>query len=67
MVSVGGQFFYINPLDMMLDTGLASICLGTVWRANGGLAALRDVFLKNVFAVFDVGAGEMRFAAREDY
>ena len=51
-MSVGGQFFYINSLDMMLETGLA---------------VLGDVFLKNVLAVFDVGAGEMRFAAREDY
>ena len=66
-VYIDGQLFYINPLDMMLETGLAGICLSTVQKAGGGLAVLGDVFLKNVLAVFDVGAGEMRFAAREDY
>lgn len=66
-VYIGSQFFYINPLDMMLETGLAGICLGTERRAGGGLAVLGDVFLKNVLAVFDVGASEMRFATREDY
>ncbi|OCK98496.1 acid protease [Cenococcum geophilum 1.58] len=66
-VYIGGQLFYINPLDMMLEKGLAGICLSAVQKAGGRLAVLGEVFLKNVLAAFDVGAGQMRFAAREDY
>ena len=40
-------------------------CLSGVADAGLGSSILGDVFLRNVLAVFDVGAKEMRFAARE--
>jgi hypothetical protein len=49
---------------MILGTRLAGICLNAAQKVGGGLAVLGEVFLKNVLAVFDVGAGGMRFAAR---
>jgi len=39
-VYIGGQLFYINPLDMMLEKGLAGICLSAVQKAGGRLAVL---------------------------
>ena len=66
-VHIGGQLFYINPLDVVLETGLVGICFSTVQKADRGLAVLGDVLLKNVLVVFDAGAGEMKFAAREEY
>ncbi|KAL2354903.1 aspartic peptidase domain-containing protein [Cryomyces antarcticus] len=65
-VNISGKIFYINPSDMVLDTGDGK-CITGVQGNGGGLNILGDVFLKNVLAVFDIGASEMRFAAREYY
>ncbi|KAJ5804958.1 hypothetical protein N7474_010845 [Penicillium riverlandense] len=74
-VTINGKTFYINPLDMILDAGTDSdgntICISGV--DDGGASLTEDVFIlgdtfqKNVVTVFDVGAAEMRFAAREYY
>lgn len=66
-VMVGKQTFYINAQDMILGAGTGSCISGVNDAGVGGLSILGDVFLKNVLAVFDVGASEMRFAAREFY
>ena len=66
-VTIGKQTFYINGLDMILPSGNGTCISGVNDAGTGGLSILGDVFLKNVLAVFDVGASEMRFAAREFY
>lgn len=65
-VKIGSQTFFINSADLILDGG-DSTCITGVDDAGDSLSILGDVFLKNVLAVFDVGASEMRFAARESY
>lgn len=74
-ITIGGTTFYINPLDMILlagtDANGKNVCISGV--DDGGdepgvdVFILGDTFQKNVVSVFDVGAAEMRFAAREFY
>jgi Eukaryotic aspartyl protease len=53
------------------DANGTDVCISSIY--NGGNSSdqstyiLGDAFLKNVVSVFDVGAAEMRFAAREFY
>lgn len=69
-VTIGGSTFYINPMDMILpgrtDDSGKKICISGI-NAGGdvgkGIFVLGGTFLRNVVAVFDVGAAEMRFAA----
>lgn len=65
-IRIGAETFFINPEDLFLDNGDGT-CISGVDDAGDSLSILGDVFLKNVLAVFDVGASEMRFAAREFY
>lgn len=65
-VDISGQTFFINAADMIADTG-QGVCLSGIQDGGNTLTILGDVFLKNVLAVFDVGAAQMRFAAREFY
>ncbi|CAF9936234.1 MAG: hypothetical protein ALECFALPRED_006738 [Alectoria fallacina] len=65
-VRIGEETFFINAEDLFLDNGDGT-CISGVDDAGDSLSILGDVFLKNVLAVFDVGASEMRFAARELY
>ncbi|PYH90947.1 acid protease [Aspergillus ellipticus CBS 707.79] len=74
-VTIGGTTFYINALDLILEAGTdengETICISGV--VDGGsdtsedLYILGDTFQKNVVTVFDIGAVELKFAAREDY
>jgi Eukaryotic aspartyl protease len=72
-IVIAGTNFNINPLDVILffgtDTNGKDICISGV--GDGGVDqsvyVLGDTFLKNVIAVFDVGAAQMAFAAREHY
>ncbi|KAF7712948.1 Acid protease [Penicillium ucsense] len=74
-VTINGKTFHINPLDMILDAGTDSngkkLCISGI--TDGGSSSTQDLFIlgdtfqKNVVTVFDVGAAEMRFAAREYY
>lgn len=50
-------------LDWSGDSVLFCV-LGVKNGYNNGPFILGDVFLNSVVAVFDIGAGEMRFAAR---
>ncbi|KAJ6007942.1 acid protease [Penicillium herquei] len=69
-VTINGNTFTINPLDMILPYGQnedgKEICASGI--TDGGddvhedIFILGDTFLKNVVAVFDVGAVKMRFA-----
>ncbi|MCJ1308744.1 hypothetical protein MMC25_002398 [Agyrium rufum] len=65
-VDIDGQILFINPQDLIVDSS-ESYCISGIVDAGQGPGILGDVFLKNVLAVFDLGASEMRFAAREDY
>lgn len=64
-VRIGQEVFYVNPEDNIVRLS-ATVCVTGVARTGtGGNSVLGTVFLKNVLAVFDVGASQMRFAARE--
>ncbi|KEQ68890.1 acid protease, partial [Aureobasidium namibiae CBS 147.97] len=62
-VVVSSKVFYVNPLDLIIDTGLG-FCVMGVQDNNGGLTIVGDVFMRNVLTVFDVGAAQVRFSAR---
>ncbi|KAF1349900.1 aspartic peptidase domain-containing protein, partial [Delphinella strobiligena] len=65
-VVVGSKVFYVNQVDLVVVVAEGVCVMGV--QENGGDGAftiLGDVFLRSVLAVFDVGAGEVRFAARE--
>jgi hypothetical protein len=67
-IKIGGTTFAINPADMILKDSSSGQCVSAI--QDGGTSGpfiLGDVFMKNVVAVFDVGAAEMRFAAHENY
>jgi hypothetical protein len=74
-ILIGGTRFDTNPLDLILLAGTDEngndYCISGV--DDGGsdpttdVYILGDTFQKNVVSVFDLGAAEMRFAAREHY
>lgn len=67
-VQIAQRMFNIDSRDMLLQSdGLdAGKCITGVSDGGDGPYFLGDVFLRNVVAVFDVGASEMRFASRLD-
>ncbi len=66
-VKIGIETFYVNPKDMIIPLTKTSCISGVTATGAGGNSILGHVFMKNVLSVFDVGASEMRFAAREYY
>lgn len=65
-----GGVVWFDSEDLILPAS-GDLCMGAIQPiptsregTGGGLAILGAAFLKNVVAVFDVGAGEMRFANR---
>lgn len=67
-VQIGGTTFSINAEDMILDLGLGGgMCASGVQNGGGAVNILGDVFLRNVIAVFDVGAAQMHFAPHVQY
>ncbi|KAJ5088737.1 acid protease [Penicillium angulare] len=74
-ITIGGTTFKINPLDMILYAGTDDegndVCISGIDDggddASEDLYILGDTFQKNVVTVFDVGAGELKFAPHEDY
>ncbi|KAL8836054.1 MAG: hypothetical protein Q9170_003067 [Blastenia crenularia] len=66
-ISIANHTFFINPTDLIIKHTDGSCITGIVWSGANRPAILGDVFLKNVLAVFDVGASEIRFASREYY
>ena len=65
-VSIGGKVFNTNPDDMKLQYSETQ-CSSVVQGNHGGLWILGDAWMKSVLCVFDVGAGNMRFAGRQYY
>lgn len=74
-IQINGTVLEINALDMILIAGEDEegndVCISGIddggTLASGGPFILGDTFLKNVVAVFDVGAVQLSFAPREDY
>lgn len=63
---IGDQTFFIKGEDMKIPVpGTDEFCVSGISDAGSGMSVLGTVFLRNVLAVFDIGASEMRFAARE--
>ncbi|EMC91921.1 hypothetical protein BAUCODRAFT_134676 [Baudoinia panamericana UAMH 10762] len=71
-IRINGTDFYINSAEMLLtgaggqDTYTGG-CITGVQPGFGGPYILGDTFLKNVVAVYDIGASEMRFAPHENH
>lgn len=63
-VSIAKKIFWVNARDMIVNLGQDTCVMG-IQPNLGGLNILGDVWMKNVLAVFDIGAEEMRFAARQ--
>jgi hypothetical protein len=74
-INIGGVVFYTNPLDLILLAGTDEngndVCISGIDDGGSDTEAdvyvLGDTFQKNVVTVFDIGAGEVRFAEREHY
>lgn len=65
-IAIEQKVFYMNIQDLVLEIEEGQCILG-VQPALDGLSVLGATWLKNVMAVFDIGAEQMRFAAREFY
>ncbi|CZT24586.1 uncharacterized protein RCC_10311 [Ramularia collo-cygni] len=63
-VSISKKIFWVNSLDLIINLG-GETCVMGIQPNLGGLSILGDVFMKNVVSVFDIGAEEMRFSARQ--
>ncbi|KAK6434660.1 hypothetical protein LTR95_009158 [Oleoguttula sp. CCFEE 5521] len=71
-VTIKKKVFYVNAQDMILQNGFDEetqmpVCISAVQANLKGLTILGDSWMKNVLAVFDIGAEMMRFSAREFY
>lgn len=68
-VKINGTVFYHNPKDLVkpYDTSGRQCVSGIQSSSSVGVNILGDVFLDNVLAVFDLGQGVIKFAARRDY
>ncbi|KAK5988662.1 putative aspartic-type endopeptidase [Cladobotryum mycophilum] len=67
-VVISGIEFWINSADLVfrdLVDPLTGYCAIGIASGGSGPYILGDVFLQNVLAVFDIGAAEMRFYARD--
>ena len=62
-VALSKKVFYVNPVDLVIQAG-GGICVTGVQGSAGGYSILGDVFMRNTLAVFDIGAAQVRFAAR---
>ncbi|KAF2668485.1 acid protease [Microthyrium microscopicum] len=65
-MKLGGQMVWFDGEDLKLRTGAGNTCMSGIQASRSALqpSILGGVFLKNVVAVFDIGAAEMRFANR---
>ena len=63
-VKIGFETFFVEGEDMVVEIGGQCVS-GVAATGVGGTSILGAAFLKNVLAVFDVGAQMMRFAQRQ--
>ncbi|KAK1597549.1 eukaryotic aspartyl protease [Colletotrichum navitas] len=69
-VVIEGASFFINPVDLIypgLVDPLTGYCQIGITTGGTGPYILGTVFLHNVEAYFDVGAGQMRFYGRDTF
>ncbi|KAH8650008.1 aspartic peptidase domain-containing protein [Xylariales sp. PMI_506] len=70
-ITIGGKTFTVSAEDLIyqdiIDTPSGLCLAGIVDGGTEGSFIFGDTFLNNVISVFDVGAAEMRFAARVPY
>ncbi|KAK1984463.1 eukaryotic aspartyl protease [Colletotrichum cereale] len=69
-VVIEGASFFINPVDLIypgLVDPLTGYCQIGITTGGTGPYVLGTVFLHNVEAYFDIGAGQMRFYGRDTY
>lgn len=71
-ITIGGQDFHISGKELLLHGAVGKDpatggCVTGVQVGPSGVSILGDVFLKNVVAVFDIGASQMKFAPHMNY
>ncbi len=70
-VKIGSQVYFMSTVDLLRqgqrDRATGTMCRVGITDSESGPYVLGITFLTNVVAVFDVGNGEMRFAARNAY
>lgn len=68
-VKINGTVFYHNPKDLVKQyDAIGQTCVSGIQSSDAvGVNILGDTFLANVLAVFDLGQGVIKFAARRDY
>lgn len=66
--NIGGTDFGVPAADLIWQQVDSQNCYGSIqsWGTGNGISILGDVFLKNVYAVFDVGNSAVRIGARTD-
>lgn len=65
-VCIEEKIFFVNAEDMIVQIN-NDLCVIAVQPNLGGLNILGGTFMKNVLIVFDIGAEQLRFAARQFY
>jgi hypothetical protein len=66
--NIGGTDFGVPASDLLWERVDAVNCYGGIqsWGSGSGVSILGDVFLKNVYAVFDVGNVAVKVGLRTD-
>jgi hypothetical protein len=66
--NIGGTYFGVPAEDLLWEQIDNVNCYGSIqsWGSGSGISILGDVFLKNVYAVFDVGNNAVKVGARTD-
>jgi hypothetical protein len=66
--NIGGSEFGVPAADLLWEQVDDVNCYGGIqsWGTGNGVSILGDVFLKNVYAVFDVGQNAVHIAQRTD-
>ncbi|KAF2159236.1 hypothetical protein M409DRAFT_71135 [Zasmidium cellare ATCC 36951] len=65
-VSIEEKIFFVNAEDIIIQIN-DNLCVTGIQPNLGGLNILGGTFMKNVLTVFDIGAEQLRFAARQFY
>ena len=70
-LKIGGTTFWHNPKDLVKRVDFAgTMCISGIQSSvmmGGRINILGDVFMNSVLAVFDLGQGVIKFAARREY
>jgi hypothetical protein len=66
--NIGGSDFGVPAADLLWEQVDSQNCYGGIqsWGTGNGISILGDVFLKNVYAVFDVGNSAVKIGQRTD-